>query len=198
MSDELCAPLMSTIDITNYCNLKCAYCYAHNNKTIFMKKDKVIETVFELRFSEVWQIVISGGEPFLHPDIIPILKSILTHEVDLSLTTNGTVLSESQVQQIRRFQQEFPNRLTLQVSIDGPTTKINDILRGEGKKLFYNLELLVKNCILFGIGTVLHRYNTDYIQDLLEMFYPVVTNFHFLSLMPSHSVTKNATELYPT
>jgi len=57
---------------------------------------------------------------------------------------------------------------------------------------------MLRGGIQFGIGTVLHRYNTNHVKELLEKFYPMVANFHFLGLMPSHSVTKSAADLYPT
>lgn len=163
-----------------------------------MQKEKVIRTVLEMQALNIWQIVISGGEPFLHPEIMTILKSILEHEVDLALTTNGTVLSESQIEHLWSLQQEFPDRLNIQVSVDGPSVEINNILRGKGERLFFNVESMFKVGIQFGIGTVLHRYNADCVREILEVFYPVVTNFHFIGLMPSHSVAKNVTELYPT
>lgn len=66
----------SCIEITNSCNQNCFNCFA---ETSFEKKEKLfmeygeIEEILRNREKDKIRILISGGEPFLHPEIEKIL-----------------------------------------------------------------------------------------------------------------------------
>lgn len=87
------------IEVTRMCNLECAHCLRGNseNKKV---SDTTLENIFD-RVTEIGTLFLTGGEPFLVPDriekILQILeeKNIKVHTI--SITTNGTVLSQRQI-----------------------------------------------------------------------------------------------------
>lgn len=113
-------------DITNKCNLKCQYCCANdlvginNNidtsswKNILNKCDKSIDSV-----------ILLGGEPLLHPQILDILHELNNRNIDVNIITNGQS-DKSMVEAIFKY-----NIHTLEISIEG-MEKCNDAIRGKG------------------------------------------------------------------
>lgn len=87
-------PQVVSLYLTERCNLNCKMCFLKNIKTDpgFIPLSVVKSLVSELmcirpRYS------MSGGEPFLHPDIEELIKFIKSHSLSLSIVTNGTKLT---------------------------------------------------------------------------------------------------------
>jgi len=94
------ALLMPTLD----CNLKCEYCYLQGSKTKELVKSfrdyhKANEWIsglkwFEKEFGDIDSVDISGGEPFLYDDMIPLIKLVLTKYGRINITSNLELLPE--------------------------------------------------------------------------------------------------------
>ena len=85
-----------TFEITRKCNLKCAHCLRGKMQPISMPLeviDKVLESCSGIR-----SIFLTGGEPFLEPDIIEhLVDKVISMNFDteeISVITNGTILNE--------------------------------------------------------------------------------------------------------
>lgn len=103
MKDSFGRPLLNLrVSVTQRCNLHCPYCHREG------EEKPVGNSVTEMTLEEIVRIVkvavrlgmrrvkITGGEPLLRPDILGIVKGIsgLHGLRDLSMTTNGTLLSK--------------------------------------------------------------------------------------------------------
>jgi len=103
-------PLYAQIALTDYCPLKCPYCYAsaspENSK--FYPKEELLELA---KFFDRWGLLgvaLGGGEPFTHPDLAEIVKSIWGGTgLDLSITTNGICISESVLDMLEGYVSEI-------------------------------------------------------------------------------------------
>lgn len=119
--------------ITNLCNLRCKMCgqwgergWHHSHQSSFMKEIVSLDTykrmVDDISSIKPW-IYIWGGEPFLYPDLIPLLRYMKMKDLVVSIVTNGTKLIE------------YPEDLVeigcnvLMVSVDGQAD-IHDKIRG--------------------------------------------------------------------
>ncbi len=135
------------IEITSKCNMKCKQCYndseQRNNK--FVTREEYVRTMKALVEHGCKIIVISGGEPLLHPDLTWMLES--AHELgveEIRVVTNGML-----------FLPEFAAKMkelgaTLLISMDGPTAETYGILRDgrNFRRVKENVERYAKECIV--------------------------------------------------
>lgn len=91
---------ISTIsfEITRRCNLKCKWCSKGEAQNIDISKDIIDKTLDEIQDYYINNISITGGEPFLKPDLVAYLidkiieKNIVVKM--LHITSNATIKSE--------------------------------------------------------------------------------------------------------
>jgi len=103
IKDSFGRPLLNLrVSVTQRCNLHCPYCHREG------EEKRVSNSVTEMTTEEIVRIVrvavslgmrrvkITGGEPLIRQDILDIVKGIagLNGLKDLSMTTNGTLLSK--------------------------------------------------------------------------------------------------------
>ena len=72
--------------------------------------------------------MLTGGEPFLLPDIDALVEAC-TSVLPTTLLTNGMLLHGRRLERLRRMDRK---RLALQISIDSPTPPLHDSHRGAG------------------------------------------------------------------
>ncbi len=82
------------LELTNYCNLYCEHCFknANNINKTFLGLDK-LESIITMLEGNTFEIQLTGGEPFAHPEINKILKKIID-KFYISVTTNGTYIDK--------------------------------------------------------------------------------------------------------
>jgi molybdenum cofactor biosynthesis enzyme MoaA len=73
----------------------------------------------------------TGGEPFMHRDIVSIVRDALAYGPVTALT-NATLLPERRVAALARVAAASSYSLELRVSLDGVTAEHNDAIRGTG------------------------------------------------------------------
>jgi len=117
------------------CNLRCRHCFiscAPDNHTFWLMSraqvTEALEASVELGVKEYY---FTGGEPFMHRDILPILEDTLSLG-PATVLTNATLLPERTVDGLAELAAGSAYSLELRVSIDGVTAAANDELRGEG------------------------------------------------------------------
>ncbi|GAB1409889.1 radical SAM/SPASM domain-containing protein [Desulfovibrionales bacterium] len=82
------------IEITNVCNLHCSFCTGTTRPSAFMSQDFFDHAVRQAKPLTTRICLHVLGEPCLHPDLEGFLAACLREELDVELTTNGTILSE--------------------------------------------------------------------------------------------------------
>src|SRR3974390_577486 len=118
------------IEITNVCNMQCAHCRVTDDRHLKLSAKNVIKIVdFAIRHaSKDLCVVISGGEPLLHPEIKEILRGLSTSGVKrLALTTNGSFLAEALLNYINDLNFD---KVTISVSLDGTSDIVHNAVRG--------------------------------------------------------------------
>ncbi|MBQ6687475.1 MAG: radical SAM protein [Bacilli bacterium] len=117
------------IEITDYCNLKCMHCYIGEiENPIHMELDNIIYLIDVLIKYQAEYIVISGGEPFMHPFIDDIIDIIGTNyqNIPFIITTNGSFLDKKHLDQIIKYE-----NIQIQISLDGVTKEVHEQQHGE-------------------------------------------------------------------
>lgn len=80
-----------SIVLTHECNKKCIFCideYRGNKE--FINLENIYKALFFAKKSGIKDILLIGGEPTLHPNILEIAKIIKAHGFRIILTTNYT------------------------------------------------------------------------------------------------------------
>jgi pyruvate formate lyase activating enzyme len=83
---------IASVLFTAGCNFRCPYCHNAPLVTGEMETkdlDSLLDTLIK-RKRFVDAIVISGGEPTLHADLLPFLKTLKSQGFSIKLDTNGT------------------------------------------------------------------------------------------------------------
>ncbi len=125
------------IHITGNCNCRCKHCYVEPNgcelspeavENILRQYDRLITALEDGQREVLPYVYITGGEPFLHKQILEIFKLIqdYSHRFSFRIMTNGTVLSKEILEAFAKLPIG-----RLQVSIDG-NQQTHDGIRGQG------------------------------------------------------------------
>jgi cyclic pyranopterin phosphate synthase len=87
------------ISLTDKCNMRCVYCMAED--MIFQPNAELMSTAEILRLVNLFaqlgvdKLRLTGGEPTVHPDLIPIVRGIRAAGISrVSMTTNGARLTQ--------------------------------------------------------------------------------------------------------
>ena len=135
------------------CNLACSHCFISCSPTNHSLKFVAPETVYryldEAESHGVREVYFTGGEPFLHKQIIPILARSL-QVAATSVLTNGTLITAAVADQLASLAAESPYSLEMRISLDDVDEKKNDAVRGKGslKRALQALKLLQERGLL--------------------------------------------------
>src|SRR5437763_13730679 len=87
------------------CNLSCAHCFIscspHNRSFGFLDLETVRRALAESVALGVKEYYFTGGEPFLNPDLVPILELTLQYG-PATVLTNGTVFKAEWLDRLAR------------------------------------------------------------------------------------------------
>jgi organic radical activating enzyme len=172
------------INFDNLCNLKCRGCTSfsshlwHNDeKEIYGKAfapDKYLESEFDVDYTNLTQIDISGGEPFLSKNVERFLDKLVKDDIigniDLGVVTNGTTLPSDTVFNAL----SKSKRLFLTISVDG-IGPINDYFRsGANFKIieenFKHFSNLCDKDRTISINTTVSIYNVTHLIEIEDYF----------------------------
>ena len=168
-SEGLIVPPILIISVTNSCNLKCAGCYACNQKRNINKElsiGEISRIVDEAITLGVSIILIAGGEPLLKKGILDIPKA--HPETLFVMFTNGLLMDENTMGTIKQMKNLIPV-----LSIEGGRDE-TDTRRGKG--MYDNIIKLMGEFkakgIMFGSSITLTSKNFEsvmagsYLTDL--------------------------------
>ncbi len=141
-------PIHAFLDITQYCNQRCWYCYDFLAPTLGIQRTKpdiqhmpldkfkrIMELFAKLK---IQAIDICGGEPLSHPSIMQIIEAIINKGFKFGLVTNGTYFREDLWNLI------VQNGSWLRFSIDTTNPKLYKDTRKPDSKEF-GIEQVKKN-----------------------------------------------------
>lgn len=126
---RLSAPLTVYLGATQGCNLACGTCSSGSGPGPLGALDAaVIRRLLRELFDLGCMLVhVTGGEPLMHPALLPALDDGFALGLNVMLTTNGTLLTESLADALaaRPFR-------TINVSLDGADAGSHELVRGPG------------------------------------------------------------------
>jgi sulfatase maturation enzyme AslB (radical SAM superfamily) len=141
------------IRLGNFCNLKCLMCFPKSSSSINAERQSYKKEFSDLgldtgsgKFNYYWEsddfenfsnfllkdikkIRITGGEPFINPELDKILSKILNknNDIELSFNTNLTLLPNNILEKLKYFK-----NLSISISLEG-IENMNDYVRYPSK-----------------------------------------------------------------
>jgi radical SAM protein with 4Fe4S-binding SPASM domain len=99
---HLKSPLIVWFEITRSCNLSCNHCYIEAGKPreYELSTQEIFIVLDQLRAMDVFSLVLTGGEPMLHPDFLAIVQYAKKLGFIISITTNGTCITPEIIDQL--------------------------------------------------------------------------------------------------
>lgn len=126
------------INTGTLCNIECVNCYIEsspkNDRLVyFLAQDArdLYQEIHDLKL-ETNHIAFTGGEPFLNPDMLQMLKDALAYGFNVLVLTNAMQpLQRPHIQEgLLELQNAYPNKITLRVSLDHYTQELHETERG--------------------------------------------------------------------
>ncbi len=143
MTDTMSAPTVTFagldalwIQLTGtWCNLACTHCInasgPHDPWLRPLDADAVRQALAEGETLGVREIYFTGGEPFLHREIHPLLERALA-VAPTTVLTNGTMITPAIADALAALAASSIYSLEIRVSIDDVDARVNDRIRGAG------------------------------------------------------------------
>lgn len=109
-------PVLAHVIPIRRCNLACGYCNEYNDSSKPVPTEEMYRRLDKLASLGLGAVVISGGEPLLHPDLDLIVRRIRQHGMLAALISNCYLMTEERILQLNAAGLEY-----LQISIDNLT-----------------------------------------------------------------------------
>lgn len=199
------------LHLTDYCNLRCHYCFIEGNMPEDYQRQNMTEEVIKNainKFSQVIagqsfpkppSVVFYGGEPLANWKVIKRgleylqqsqeLKS-LPLKMDKILITNGTLITPEIAKELKRY------GVMVSVSIDGPR-EIHDLNRvfrngkGSFQRTIAGLRILKEARIRPTVSCVLSKESLDHASDIIRWLLDELgikaLGFNHISIVPNVS-----------
>lgn len=150
-------PFKFFIELTYKCNLRCIHCYRGEGvnsscaSNVFLEKERVIHLIDEIEHIGAVEVIFTGGEPFLHPNILDILKYATSKNFLVTVLTNGNYLSN--IEKVKELKE--CDIYDIRVSIYGceENHDVMTTIKGSYKRSIQALRNLNKT---LGIGTAVY------------------------------------------
>jgi MoaA/NifB/PqqE/SkfB family radical SAM enzyme len=159
------APFLMVISPTMRCNLKCLGCYAgqYPKQDDPMSFDTLDRIVTEGKEMGVYFYTISGGEPFMRPDLLDLYEK--HGDCAFQIYTNGTQIDDKVIERLQKTGNVAPA-----FSVEGWEEQ-TDFRRGKGvyRKVMETMDAVREAGLLFGFSGTATRINVD--AYLSEDFY---------------------------
>lgn len=159
------------LEFTKKCNLRCIYCYSAAGEGLEQELSlreivSVIEQARDLGAKKI--VLLGGGEPFLFPDILEVIRHIYALGLSQAVFTNGMLLTE----ELCRFL--FAHRVQVAIKHNSVHPAVQDALAGvagahrgiqRGLRLLMGAGYPGEGCPLC-IQSVVCRQNRDEIEPM--------------------------------
>ncbi len=145
--------------ITDRCNLCCRHCYLGEGLCQDLPFEKIGKVLKEFEEIQGLRLLLSGGEPLLHPHFWEINEVLRDYPFRSVLLSNGTLINKDNARKLRVHE--------VQLSLDG-MRKGHESLRGEGtfEKVIRAIDRLQEAHLQVSIATMIHRDNLAEFDEL--------------------------------
>lgn len=155
------------IEIANECNERCVHCYIpHERKNKVMDSDLFYKIIEEGRTLNIINVVLSGGEPLIHKDILGFLARCRELDLSVNVLTNLTLLTDEIVTEMKKNP-----LISVQTSLYSMDRLVHDSItkiNGSFEKTKKGLLKLLSAGIPVQISCPIMKQNKDTFSDVVN------------------------------
>ena len=163
------APLFAVWNFTNRCNLACKHCYQdsdHSRLDNELTLDEKLDLVEQMGRAHMPMIAISGGEPTVSSDLIPVVKRAAELGMHISIATNGTLITPKLAGQLAEAGARY-----IEISLDSVDPARHDAFRGAPgmweRSVAGAKAVVATEGLRLGIAMCVHQGNIDEAADMM-------------------------------
>lgn len=177
------------------CNLTCRHCYSVSTDTHFageLSTPEIYTVLEDLKAARVPVLILSGGEPLLHPDIFAIARRAKAMGFYVALSSNGTLIDEKNIAEIAACDFNYVG-----ISLDGLGAVHDRFRRLEGAfdASLHAIRLCRERALKVGVRYTMTRDNAVDLPGLLELVErEQIDRFYFSHLNYAGRGNKNRAE----
>jgi len=122
------APLFSVWNFTNRCNLACRHCYQDSEHKALddeLNLDEKLDLVDQMGRAHMPMLALSGGEPTISKDLLPVLRRAKRYRMHTTIATNGTTITPRLAKRLAEAGLRY-----VEISLDSVDPKRHDAFRG--------------------------------------------------------------------
>lgn len=154
-----------------HCNLSCDYCCTESSPQAtprLLPVEMAAQAADEFVAAGGRELLLTGGEPFLHPEIGRLVE-VLVARLPLTLLTNAMLLQRGARREALAAMPR--DRVTLQVSLDSAGPELHDSHRGAGShaRAVAGIGLARQLGFRVKVAATLHEGDTDGVAALHEL-----------------------------
>lgn len=160
------------LNLTNRCNLRCAFCYnlphLGDNSANELSAEEMIQFLTATRSFQRKgaSLTILGGEPFLEPEkLFAVAAHAKSLDMSVIVSTNGTCITDDIAIRVQAL------GIQVQVSFDGHTPALHDRYRGNGvgRHALAGVETLVRHGVHTVMNMICHQETLPHLEAFLTL-----------------------------
>lgn len=161
-------PLYGGFELTPYCNMNCKMCYVNETKKNLniLSKEQWIDLGKQAVDAGTLFLVLTGGEPLIHPEFQTIYYELNKMGIILTINTNGTLINEEMANFFEKYR---PRRVN--ISLYGPNDEVYKKLCRNSKgftQVKRAIKLLKERKIAIKINITVNTINFPYLDEMYE------------------------------
>lgn len=156
---QLSRPISVFLNITNDCNLACKYCSSPKINKGQLTDEQLLALMVELAEFGVFRLILTGGEPLVHPLTLDIIHQY-SARFSFTVNTNGSLVDSCVAALLRK------NNVKVNLSLDHFDPAKNDSVRGGTVSAIAGLRHLVDAGVDVTLLVTVSRVNQYDIRDI--------------------------------
>lgn len=152
-------PINATIELLTRCNLRCEHCYIPAHTGAGLTYEQITSILDQLHEMGTLYLLLTGGEMFLRPDIMEIVRYARRKGFSVTLFSNGTCTTEAQIAELKEL-----NIAQFSCTIFSMDPKVHDAItgvKGSLEKTLRTMALIKQYGIPGDVKNVIMKRNLD-------------------------------------
>lgn len=161
------APEVLHLALTDACQQSCSGCFFSNQTASanrYFSPRRFTGVIQEAAAHGVFQIALGGGEPLMHPQLIPFVNQGNAKGLRINLTSNGALLTPAKARALKQA-----GLGQFQLSLNGPDAETHQQSRPNFAGVMHAIEICREADLRWGLNVLVTRANLAQLEATFEL-----------------------------